>query len=303
MLKLEKTDFLNWKNCLRLTNGETELIVSTEVGPRIISYRKTDGRNFFKVFPEQIAGGDAGTWTSYGGHRLWHAPEVFPRTYYPDNSPVPYEWDGITLSFRCPEESTTMLQKVITVELAETGTEVRLDHRIYNRNLWPVVFAPWCLTVMDAGGRAIIPQEPYVPHGQNPGESFEAARPLILWQFTRMNDPRFIWGGKYIQFKEDSHYSSKQKIGITNKQGWAAYVLHGQLFLKRHDYEADAVYPDGGCNAEFFTMPGFLEIESLGRLESVAPGDCARLTERWSIHNINPSEDENDIDNQLKGIL
>ena len=303
MVKLEKVDFLNWKNCLKLTNGDMELIVSTEVGPRIISYRRMDGHNFFKAFPEQIAGNDAAKWSSYGGHRLWHAPEVFPRTYYPDNFPVKYDWDGKTLTLLCPEESTTMLQKIITVELAETGTEVRLDHRIYNRNPWAVVFAPWCLTVMDAGGRAIIPQEPYVPHGENPGESFELARPLVLWQFTRMNDPRFIWGGKYIQIKEDSRYPSKQKIGVTNKQGWAAYVLHGQLFLKRHDYEAGAVYPDGGCNAEFFTMPGFLEIESLGRLESVAPGGCAGLRECWSIHKANPSEDENDIDNQLKGIL
>ena len=22
-------------------------------------------------------------WHIYGGHRLWHAPEVMPRTYYP----------------------------------------------------------------------------------------------------------------------------------------------------------------------------------------------------------------------------
>ena len=303
MVKLEKTDFLNWKNCLRLTNSETELIVSTEVGPRIISYRKTDGRNFFKIFTDQIASGDTGTWHSYGGHRLWHAPEVFPRTYYPDNSLVKYEWDGKVLALCCPEESTTRLQKIITVELAETGTEVRLDHSIYNRNPWPVVFAPWCLTVMDAGGRAIIPHEPYVPHGQNPGESFEPARPLVLWQFTHMNDPRFIWGERYIQIKEDVSQPSKQKIGIANKQGWAAYVLHGQLFLKQHNYEAGAVYPDGGCNSEFFTMPGFLEIESLGKLAAVEPGDCAKLGERWSIHNINPSEDENDIDNQLKGIF
>ena len=50
-------------------------------------------------------------------------------------------------------------------------------------------------------------------------------------------------------------------------------------------------------------MPGFLEIESLGRLESVVPGGCARLMERWSIHKANPSEDENDINNQLKGIF
>lgn len=303
MLKLEKTAFLNWKNCLRLANDDAELIIAVEIGPRVISYRRTSGQNFFKVFADQIAAPDPAVWASYGGHRLWHAPEVFPRTYYPDNAPVEYEWDGKVLTLRGPVETTTGLGKVITVEMAATGTAVSLNHRIYNHNPWAVTFAPWCLTVMAAGGRAIVPQEPFVPHGENPGESFEAARPLVLWQFTRMNDPRFVWGDRYIQFREDGACDSKQKFGVTNKQGWVAYVLNGETFLKRHDYDADALYPDGGCNAEFFTMPGFLEIESLGRLEAVAPGGFAELNESWSIHPVNPSEDETDITNQLRGII
>jgi hypothetical protein len=302
MVKIESAGFLSWKNCLRLSNGDAELIVSTEIGPRVISYRAAGGKNFFKVFPEQF-GADPSEWRSYGGHRLWHAPEIFPRAYYPDNSPVKYDWNGRTLTLDCPEETTTRLQKLITIELAESGSEVKLEHRIYNRNPWPVTFAPWCLSVMAEGGRAIIPQEPFVPHGQNPGESFEPARPLVLWRFTKMSDPRFIWGGKYIQLKEDASQPSKQKIGVTNKQRWAAYVLGGQTFLKRHDYEPGAVYPDGGCNAEFFTMPGFLEIESMGRLEPVEPGAFARLCESWSIHNVSPSESEDDIAGQLKGIV
>jgi hypothetical protein len=303
MVKLQETDFLNWKNCLKLSNGTAELIVSVEVGPRIISYRNQNGHNFFKIFPEQIAVSNPDSWLSYGGHRLWHAPEVFPRTYYPDNLPVKTSWHNDILTLICPEETTTRLQKIINIKMDSNGTGVSIEHLIYNRNPWPVVFAPWCLTVMAAGGRAIIPQEPFVPHGEKPGESFEHARPLVLWQFTRMDDPRFIWGGKYIQFKEDGNYPSKQKIGITNKQGWAAYVLHSQLFLKRHDYEPGAVYPDGGCNAEFFTMPGFLEIESMGRLEAVAPNQAAILNEHWSIHDVNPSENENDIDSKLKGVI
>jgi len=62
-------------------------------------------------------------------------------------------------------------------------------------------------------------------------------------------------------------------------------------------------YPDDGCNAEFFTMPGFLEIESLGALAVVNPGDYTQLNECWSIHDIDLSEDEGEIDNQLKGVI
>lgn len=302
MLKLEKTSFLDCRNCLLLTNGDAELIITTEIGPRIISYRECGGKNFFHVFPDHFHA-DPAEWHNYGGHRLWHAPEVHPRTYHPDNTPVEYAWDGQKLTLDCPEETTTRMQKVITVELADSGTEVRLEHRIYNRNPWSAVFAPWCLSVMASGGRLILPQEPFVPHGHNPGESLEPARPLVLWPYTRMNDPRFVWGDRYIQMKQDDRLPSKQKFGVTNKQGWAAYVFDGKTFIKRHDYEPDAVYPDLGCNAEFFTMPGFLEIESLGRLDAVEPGAFARLDEHWSIRQVSPSEDEDDIASQLEGIV
>src|SRR6185369_12034377 len=106
------------------------------------------------------------------------------------------------------------LRKEIVIHF-EDG-RVRLDHRLYNENLWAIEVSPWCLSVMAAGGRAIVPQEPFVPHES----SFVPARPLVLWQFTRMNDPRYTWGDRLIQFRQDDRYPSKQKFGLSNKQGW-----------------------------------------------------------------------------------
>ena len=134
---------------------------------------------------------------------------------------------------------------------------------------------------MAEGGELVVPQEPYVPHGKGPGESFEYARPLVLWQFTKMADPRFTWGDDFIRMRQDNRYDSKQKFGAAVKAGWAAYDLAGERFVKHFPFDPAATYPDGGCNAEFFTMPGFLEIESLGPLAPVEPGDCVRLDERW----------------------
>ena len=36
-----------------------------------------------------------------------------------------------------------------------------------------------------------------------------------------------------------------------------------------------------GCNCEFFTMPGFLEIESLGPLVKLEPNTGTEHTEKW----------------------
>ncbi|MDD3154477.1 MAG: hypothetical protein PHS41_06380 [Victivallaceae bacterium] len=285
MVELEKVSYKNFTDCLRLTNGRLEVIVSVNLGPRILVCRRmeADAVNFMKNFDDQIAAVVPDQWQSYGGHRLWHAPETWERTYYPDNTPVDYQWDGKVLHMVCQPETTTGLQKEIDLLLSEEGTHVLLRQRIFNRNLWPVRFAPWGLTVMAAGGRLIVPQEPYVPHGHEEGESFDYARPLVLWKFTKMNDPRFQWGEFFIQMRQDDTQESKLKFGVADKPGWAAYELNGELFVKSFDYRENASYPDGGCNAEFFTMPGFLEIEALGTHEQIAPGECANLDEEWDL--------------------
>jgi len=291
MVRLEKIKYLKFDS-LRLYNEAMELVITVQFGPRILVCRRLGGVNFMKNFEAESADFRTDEWQSYGGHRLWHAPEVFPRTYYPDIEPVAYEFKDDILYLNCAVESTTGLQKTIAVKLDPAVPKVELIHTIFNRNAWGVEFSPWCLTVMAAGGRAVIPQEPFVPHGKGPGESFALARPLVLWQFTRMNDPRFVWGDRLIQIRQDDKQPSKQKIGLTNTLGWAAYALNNETFVKHFPFDPNAAYPDVNCNCEFFTMPGFLEIESLGPLRTVEPGGSIAQTEIWELHNLALATDE-----------
>ena len=109
-MKLQKTPYGGWKNCIRLTNAEIELIATTDVGPRVIRLGFIGGQNLFKEWKDQLGKTGSDKWVIYGGHRLWHAPEVMPRTYAPDNGPVEYAWDGIsgTRPFRRLAEATTV---------------------------------------------------------------------------------------------------------------------------------------------------------------------------------------------------
>ena len=38
-----------------------------------------------------------------------------------------------------------------------------------------------------------------------------------------------------------------------------------------------------GCNCEFFTMPGFLEVESLGPLVKLEPNATTEHIEKWRV--------------------
>jgi hypothetical protein len=292
--RMEIVEFAGWQNCIRLSNAEIEVVATTDVGPRIIRLGFVGGQNLFKVFPEtQGRSGDA-EWHSYGGHRLWHAPEVYPRTYAPDNTGVEHSWDGTTLTLRSFDVANG-LEKETRLTLAAASPRVEVAHRIINRNPWAIELAVWSLSVMAPGGRVIYPQEPFIPHP----EALAPARPLVLWHFADMSDPRWTWGARYIQLRQDPKATTKQKVGMLNTRGWAAYLLDGEAFIKRSSYRPGATYPDMGCNAETYTDPEMLEVETLGPLTRLDPGAHADHRESWLLARVECGPSDADIDAAL----
>ena len=291
----ERVNYGGWPNCVRLSNDKMELIVTTDVGPRVIRTGFIGGQNLFKEAPEDMGKTGGDTWRGYGGHRLWHAPEAMPRTYFPDNGPVKYSWNGKTLKLVQAVETTTGMAKEIEITLAPAENKVTLVHRITNKGLWDVELSPWCLTVMAPGGRAIFPQEPFRPHP----DYLLPARPVVLWHYTDMKDPRWIWGTQYIQLRQDPGRAIKQKVGLLNKQGWTAYYLKGDLFIKRFGFDPQGQYPDYGCNNEAFTNADMLEVETLGPLAKVAPEGSVEHTETWILARATVDESEGSIDRNV----
>jgi hypothetical protein len=295
VVKMEKLSYGGWPNCIKLSNGKIELVATTDVGPRIIRLGFVGGQNLFKEWKDQLGKAGGKEWKCFGGHRLWHAPEVMPRTYAPDNDPIQYDWDGKILTLRQGAEPSTGIAKQIEIALDPARNKVTVTHYLINKNCWDVELALWCLTVMDEGGRAIFPQEPFQSHDV----CLVPSRPLAMWYFTDMADPRWTWGTKYIQLRQDPKAKTCQKIGFLNKQGWAAYSLKGQVFIKRFDYDPAATYTDFGCNTETYTQSDMLEVESLGSLTKIAPNGQAKHIERWFLFEGDVGADEPAIDKNL----
>jgi len=295
----EKFNFGGWKNCIRMTNGEVEIVVTTDVGPRIVRFGFVGDQNLFREFKQQQGKTGGDEWLIYGGHRLWHAPEVKPRTYFPDNNPVNYNWNGKTLRLIQSIEGTTGIQKEMEINLGSNNNNVRILHRLVNKNLWDIEIAPWALSVMAQGGMAIIPQEPY----RSAEENLLPVRPLVLWSYTEMKDPRFIWGTKFIQVKQNPNAKTCQKIGVLNTLGWAAYYLDGQLFVKRYNYNPEVRYPDFGVNTEIYTNPEILEVETLGGMKKVPPGESVEHVENWFLLKATLNEDEEFLESELAPII
>jgi hypothetical protein len=286
-IRVEKTEYQGWPNCYRISNGDVELIVTRDVGPRIIRFGFVGGQNLFKEFPEQLGKSGEEKFQLRGGDRVWKAPEDPIATWAPDNVPVEIQVTPSGLVAREPIEPLTKLQKEIEVSLASSGTNVKVSHRITNHSLFPLEFAPWALTMMAPGGMAI---SGFPPRGRHP-VNLEATNPLVMWAYTNLADPRWKFTKKYLTLRQDPENKDAQKLGLFNTDTWAAYVLNNEAFVKRSQADPTKVYPDFGCSFETFTNDAFLEIETLGPMTKLLPGQTVELVEEWGLfRNVNPAQ-------------
>ena len=290
---IEKVSYAGWPNCYRLSNGQIELIVTTDVGPRVIRFGFVSDENEFKEYKDQLGKVGGSNWRIYGGHRLWHAPEGMPRTYWPDNVAVEATKTQNGIRLVQPVETTTGIQKEIELALDPNSNHVTLVHRLRNKGLWMIELAPWTLTVMDVGGMVIIPQPPYKSHD----EELLPLRSMAIWGYTNMRDPRYLWGSKYIVLKQDVSAKEPTKIGVGVTEGWAAYVREDHLFVKRFEHHPGATYPDFGCSVESFTNSEMIELETLGPMTSIQPGSFVEHIEDWYLFKgVGRIADEDSID-------
>lgn len=276
---IEKTAYSGWKNCFRLSNGTIELIVTSDVGPRIIRLAYCGGKNFFGEIESQMGRSGERKWMIRGGHRLWIAPEKKPFTYEPDNRPLEIELLKNGIRTIQQKGALSGCKKKMTVTMHPSKDEVAVLHEIRNESRRAIEMAPWALSVMAPDGMAVIPLPARISHASQvlPNQEW------TLWGYTDLTDSRFTIGARYIFFRHDRK-KGPNKLGVLQKEGWAAYVHNGDLLIKTVPYKTGAVYPDGNVNFETFSNKPFLELETLGPLCKLRPGNTARHMEKWSLH-------------------
>lgn len=279
MADITRIDYKGWSQVQRIATEHLEVVVVHEVGPRIVSVALPGHHNMFGQLSNEMGQSGGSEFRLYGGQRLWSAPEEDSAfTYYPDNglAEVSRSNDN-TITFRAPVESGNGLQKEMVLTPAQNQASIQVIHRITNRGKKPVRLSPWAVSVMNLHGTAVVPLPPFGSH-----DNFLApVSNLVLWAYTDLTDPRWTIGSKYVLLRQDAGAGTPQKVGLRVSQGWSAYVLDEVLFVKTFADQAEAEYPDLNSNVEIYTDARFLEVETLGPLASLAPGEAATQTETW----------------------
>ncbi|MDE5990868.1 MAG: hypothetical protein K2H36_04735 [Clostridia bacterium] len=279
---MEFIDYKNYGKCVKLSKGGKTMLVTVDIGPRVIFYGMDGGENIFyedhddlinkggEYFDTNLPG--KGIWHIYGGHRLWKSPEYID-TYYPDNSPVQVKEEGNGVIFTSEIESTTGIQKSIKITMDEEGNAI-LEHKFVNcaQTATPPI-ALWTLSVMDKGAVARIPLN-------TEDKGLLPNRNLVLWSYTDIKDER-------LQINNDCVILSQKNIAQPIKLGMfvkdsVCVDVKGMKFTIDFDC-VDGDYADYCCNVETYTNDIMLEIETLSPIKSLQKGESAVLISKWRL--------------------
>lgn len=280
--------FLNLPNCVLVSNGLVDVVVATEIGPRVLRYGFANGPNMLGEYPELKTETEWGTWKPWGGHRLWVAPEAMPQSYAPDNAPVEAEAGEFSVCLSQAVDRSG-IKKELSVRMQPDASTVELAHRLINQTDSSMRISPWAITIMREGGAAVMPLAPFRSHD----EELLPAQPVVRWYFTDWTDPRWTFGPAHISLRGDNSRKSPQKIGTLNAQRWCGFLHSDTFFVKEFACELNASYPDFGCNSEVYGDGSYLELESLGPLINLEPGSACSHVERW--HLVRMARDYGDL--------
>jgi hypothetical protein len=261
--------------CIPLENDSLRLEIARFVGPRILGLSLQDGPNLLAELSDFVTDRpDGKAYHFYGGHRLWRSPEDLVLSYCLDDRPVEITPIQNGLKITKPTEVDSGIEKSIQVILPDHQARAIISHQLKNCNINPITCAPWAITQFRPGGTAILPLNEadtgFLPRGN-----------LALWPYTNLGD-RNLWLGRgYILVKAEM--VSAFKVGFANPVGWLAYWLEGILFVKYADYDPQGCYPDYGSSSECYVNSQFLELETLGPLQEIQPGDSIQHIETWQL--------------------
>lgn len=269
--------------CYEITLNHMKMIVSADVGPRILFFGFKDGENvLFHDTEENISIGEM---KLYGGHRFWISPET-KNTYAIDNIPCKVIENKDSISFIAFDPVTEM-EKNLTI-LDKNGRFL-VRHILTNKGKLLYSGAIWALTCIPPK-KGII----FFPWG-NKGDW--KLKKIVYWQRWAGEATTNIKSSQFVP-EEDLFliYPSGEtgKVGTTGYEGFVGVTTDNYTFIKKFNFIDGAIYPDDNCAIQVYTSERFCELETLSPMYTLLPNVEYIHDEEWILlpYKVDPKKGE-----------
>ena len=253
--------------------GSYIVSIPDSFGPRILGFRRKESPDLFATLDDDVVleHPESGVYRFRGGHRLWAAPELPAVTYAPDDEECEVSYGRGLVTLTGPVDRAGLSKRlVVTAE----GSSLVVDHTLTNHGPAAREIAPWAITQFRLGGLALMPL------GRSESD-VQGDRSLTVWPYTDLSDPRLTMDQSSLTVAAEP--GPAFKIGVGPNPGRLGYLLDGWLFLKEIALAFDRPYADRGATGQIFVENKFCELESLGALIRLAPGERVSHRELWSL--------------------
>lgn len=259
-------------DCVRLDGDASAVLVTVSAGPRVLGLIGRAG-NLMAVLPDaELEGPEGLRFRFIGGHRLWAAPEIPTVTYQPDERACSFAEVEAGVRVESPADGAGLVK---TIEVCRAPGGWVVDHEIRNVSSGPIEVAAWGVTQLRPGGEARLS----IGDG---GSGLQADRSLVLWPYTDLADERLCFERDLVRVRAPRS-GTPLKIGAAPGGSWLAYGVGSEIFEKRIEPDPGATYPDRGASVQVYVCEAFCELETLGPLQHLRPGDRTRHRERWTL--------------------
>ena len=266
--------------CWKMSNQLLTLWLSADFGPRVLGLSYEGGENILAVLPDaklQAARGEE--YSLRGGHRLWYGPERPETTYIPDDqAPQVREIEG-GLEFIQEVDQPTGIQKSWQIKLDPDAARVEIDHKLKNCGTAPFELAPWAVTMLRPGGIGLLPLQ----LEEDDDLGLWPNRELVFWPYTDIGSKHLDMHNRGVFVAADMPEGAL-KIGAPNPLGYLAYRQNEMLFVKETHYQQGKNYLDRGASHQIYCSPTVIELETLGPLTALGPGEIVNHVEVWQVY-------------------
>ncbi|MGI4791954.1 MAG: hypothetical protein ACRYFS_24285 [Janthinobacterium lividum] len=289
---IQHVNYHGWSDALRLSNGLVEAIVVPQIG-RVMRFQFVGQPQTDPLYEDPYWAGKTGadtdleSWANFGGDKLWPSPQsTWPGGFWPPDKAFdgdPFYVQAIPNGVRLisPGSLPFAARAFRSITMRPGQTRLYFDQKLVKDAHAPKPFpiGVWTITQVRGDGTVSIPTIPIAsqPNG-----------------FLSLSDVGVTEAAPYYQLTDQTlrivrDPVKSHKISAWPSTGVISFHYGSGLTFSEHftppapgasyapNEQPTEVYAAGG-------KPGYFELEILGPLSSLNPGESAALSVYWQLY-------------------